>query len=280
MDGSDGDRIGPPILEARSVWKAYGHVVALKDASLTAHAGEVLALVGDNGAGKSTLVKVIAGVHPMDSGELLIDGEPVSLSGPADARGRGVSTVFQDLALVECLDIAANMYLGRLPRRAGIFVDRRKVIEGSADVLHDLKIRFPSVRVPVGTLSGGQRQGVAVARAVLQEGRVMLMDEPTAALGVRETQHVLEIIGELRSRGKAVILVSHDLEMVFDVADRIQVLRLGRVQGARSIRETDRREIVGLITGAIRADDAEPQAEESLAAAVDPGGRAPGREGR
>jgi ABC-type sugar transport system ATPase subunit len=280
MDRADGSRTDPPILEVRNAWKAFGHVVALKEASLAAYPGEVLALVGDNGAGKSTMVKVIAGVHPMDSGELRIDGEPMSLSGPADSRARGISTVFQDLALVECLDIAANMYLGRLPRRAGIFVDRRKMIEGAADVLHDLKIRFPSVRVAVGTLSGGQRQGVAVARAVLQEGRVMLMDEPTAALGVRETQHVLEIIGELRSRGKAVILISHDLELVFDIADRIQVLRLGRVQGVRSIGATDRREIVGLITGAIRADDSELMEDRPAGVAAGPSEAATDREGR
>jgi ABC-type sugar transport system ATPase subunit len=251
---SDGSRSERPILEVHNAWKAFGHVVALRDASLAAHAGEVLAVVGDNGAGKSTMIKVIAGVHPMDTGELLVDDRPVTLAGPAHARALGISTVFQDLALVESLDIAANMYLGRLPRRWGIFVDRRKMIDGAADVLHELRIQFPSVRVPVGTLSGGQRQGVAVARAVLQQGRVVLMDEPTAALGVRETRHVVQIIQELRGRGKAVILISHDLELVFGIADRIQVLRLGQVQGVRRIDDTDRREIVGMITGAIGAD--------------------------
>ena len=243
-----------PVLELRGVSKAFGHVVALDRATLVSNAGEVLALVGDNGAGKSTLVKILAGVHQMDSGELLIDGQPVQLGGPGHARQLGIATVFQDLALVECLDIAANMYLGRPPRRWGVFVDRPKMISGAADVLQQLKIRLTSVQVPVGALSGGQRQAVALARAVLQQGRVVLMDEPTAALGVRETQHVLELVLELRSQGAAIILVSHNLEAVFGVADRIQVMRLGRVQGVRRIEQTDRNEVVGLITGAVAGD--------------------------
>lgn len=244
-----------PTLELSDASKSFGHVNALVGASLTAHAGQVLALVGDNGAGKSTMIKLIAGVFSMDSGELRINGGRVELSSPAHAQTLGVSTVFQDLALVEVLDIAANMYLGRPPRRAYWFVDRRKMIERAADILQELGIRLPSVRVPVGILSGGQRQGVAVARAVLQQGDVILMDEPTAALGVRETEQVLAIIDELRGRGKAVVLISHDLEVVFRIADRIEVLRLGRVQGVRDIGQTDRQEIVGLITGAIVPDD-------------------------
>lgn len=240
-----GDR---PRLELRNASKAFGYVVALQDASLTARAGEVLALVGDNGAGKSTLVKVLSGIHPMDSGELYIDGEQVSIGNPHDAQVLGISTVFQDLALVEALDVAANIYLGK-PLKRGPFVDRRGMIEGSADLLRELRIRVPSVRVPVGTLSGGQRQGVAIARSVLRQGRVIIMDEPTAALGVRETRHVEEIISGLRSSGHAIILVSHDLELVFRAADRIEVLRLGRVQGVRRRDATTREEIVGLITG-------------------------------
>ena len=245
-----------PTLELSDASKSFGHVNALVDASLAAYAGQVLALVGDNGAGKSTMIKLIAGVYPMDSGNLLIDGRRVELSSPAHAQSLGVSTVFQDLALIEVLDIATNMYLGRPPRRAYVFVDRRKMIERAADILQELGIRLPSVRVPVGILSGGQRQGVAVARAVLQEGNVILMDEPTAALGVRETEQVLTIIDELRARGKTVVLISHDLEVVFHIADRIEVLRLGRVQGVRDIGQTDREEIVGLITGAIAGDEA------------------------
>jgi ribose transport system ATP-binding protein len=239
-----------PVLEIRDASKAFGHVVALDRASLMAYSGEVLAVVGDNGAGKSTMVKLLSGVHAMDSGEVLIDDERVSIGSPANAQRLGISCVFQDLALVEVLDIAANIYLGR-PLRRGIFLDRRSMIERSADLLRELKIRVPSVRVPVGALSGGQRQGVAIARAVLQRGRVIVMDEPTAALGVRETQHVEEIIGELRAGGRAVVLVSHDLELVFRIADRIQVMRLGRVQGVRRRANTTREEIVGLITGLV-----------------------------
>jgi ABC-type sugar transport system ATPase subunit len=241
-------------LEMRDGSKAFGHVVALDRVSLACQRAEVLAIVGDNGAGKSTMVKVLAGVHQLDSGQLLIDGAPVKVSSPAQARALGISTVFQDLALVECLDIAANMYLGSPLTKHRWFVDRAAMIEGAADMLRDLRVRISSVRVPVGVLSGGQRQGVALARAVHQRGDIILMDEPTAALGVRETAQVLDMIDELRARGKAVILVSHDLEFVFSVADRIQVMRLGRVQGVRDRAQTNRAEIVGLITG-INADE-------------------------
>lgn len=237
-----------PVLELRSASKAFGHVVALDGASLLAHRGEILALVGDNGAGKSTLVKLLSGVHTMDSGELLIEGRAVTIKNPKDAQSQGISAVFQDLALVEVLDVAANMFLGR-PRTRGPFVDRRRMIDEAADLLQALRIRLPSVRVPVGALSGGQRQGVAIARAVLQQGRIIVMDEPTAALGVRETRQVEEIISGLSQSGRAVLVVSHDLELVFRIADRIQVMRLGRVQGIRSREATTREEIVGLITG-------------------------------
>jgi ABC-type sugar transport system ATPase subunit len=240
-----------PILELRDVSKSFGYVVALDHASIAAVPGEVIALVGDNGAGKSTMVKVLSGIYPMDAGESYFEGKPVSINNPRDAQNLGIATVFQDLALVEALDVAANMYLGR-PLKRSIFVDRRAMIEGAADLLRELRIRVPSVRVPVGSLSGGQRQGVAIARAILQRGRVILMDEPTAALGVRETQHVEEIIHELRRSGRAIILVSHDLEFVFRVADVIEVLRLGSVRGIRRREETTREEIVGLITGLLR----------------------------
>jgi ABC-type sugar transport system ATPase subunit len=240
-----------PALELRAASKAFGHVVALDNASLVGRRGEVMAIVGDNGAGKTTVIKVLAGVHQLDSGELLLDGTPVKVSTPAQARALGISTVFQDLALVECLDIAANMYLGAPLTKRRWFVDRTAMIDGAADMLRDLRVRVASVRVPVGVLSGGQRQGVALARAVHQEGDIILMDEPTAALGVRETAQVLEVIEELRTRGKAVVLVSHDLEFVFTIADRIQVMRLGRVRGVRRRDDTDRSEIIGLITGAL-----------------------------
>jgi ABC-type sugar transport system ATPase subunit len=253
-----------PILELRHVSKAFGHVVALEDVFLRAYPGSVLVIVGDNGAGKSTMIKILAGVYPVDRGEVLIDGRPVHLSSPARAREHGIAVVFQNLALVECLDVAANMYLGRPISRAGIFSDRRAMHEGAADTLRALKVRIPSVRVPVGVLSGGQRQGVAIARAVQQDARIVLLDEPTAALGYRETQQVIAIIRGLRDSGKAVLLISHDLEMVFDVADEIQVMRLGRVQGVRRRAEADKTEIVGLITGAIEPDRTAERERETM----------------
>jgi len=243
-----------PALELRHARKAFGHVVALDDISLSVMRGEVTVIVGDNGAGKSTMMKVLSGVYPLDSGELLIDGTATVLASPARARERGIAAVFQNLALVECLDVAENMYLGRQIRKFGVFANRKAMIEGAADTLTELKVRLPSVRVPVGVLSGGQRQGVAIARAVQQDTPIVLLDEPTAALGYRETQQVVTIIRQLRDAGKAVVLVSHDLPMVFEVADAIQVMRLGRVQGVRRRENADRNEIIGLITGAIGSD--------------------------
>ncbi len=243
-----------PALELRHVSKAFGHVVALNDVSLSFQRGEVSVIVGDNGAGKSTMMKVLSGVYPVDSGELLIGGDATTLNSPAKAREHGIAVVFQNLALVECLDVAENMYLGRQIRKWGIFADKKAMIDQAADTLTELKVRLPSVRVPVGVLSGGQRQGVAIARAVQQDTPIVLLDEPTAALGYRETQQVITIIQQLRDAGKAVVLVSHDLSMVFDVADVIQVMRLGRVQGVRRRAAADRNEIVGLITGAVDAD--------------------------
>ncbi len=248
------DASPPATLELNHVSKAFGHVVALDDVSMKVESGEVTVIVGDNGAGKSTVMKVLAGVYPMDSGELLINGIPTTLTSPAKAREHGIAVVFQNLALVECLDVAENMYLGRQIKRWRVFADKKAMIEAAADTLTELKVRLPSVRVPVGVLSGGQRQGVAIARAVQQNTPIVLLDEPTAALGYRETQQVITVIQQLRDAGKAVVLVSHDLSMVFDVADSIQVMRLGRVQGVRRRETADRNEIVGLITGAIEGD--------------------------
>jgi ABC-type sugar transport system ATPase subunit len=244
-----------PTVRAVGLSKAFGHVQALQDVSLEAYPGEILAIVGDNGAGKSTLVKALSGVLRPDSGHFEVDGDRVEFHSPIDAQAAGMSTVFQDLALVEVLDVASNLFLGRAPRR-GPFVDRKRMLNESADQLQALKIRLPSVRVPVGMLSGGQRQAVAVARAVMQGSRTVLMDEPTAALGVRETAQVVEIMRELRSRGRAVIVVSHDFELVFDVADRVQIMRLGRRVGVRRVSETTRQEIVGLVTGSLPPDGA------------------------
>jgi simple sugar transport system ATP-binding protein/D-xylose transport system ATP-binding protein len=238
-------------LQLENAWKMFGHVIALRGVDLTARVGEVMAVVGDNGAGKSTLVKVLAGMYRLDDGRLTVNSEIVHRGDPRKSQQLGVSTVFQDLALIETLDVADNMYLGAPITRFGIFTDKKAMRDGAARTLAELKVRVPSVRIPIGELSGGQRQCVAIARAVLQDNPIIVMDEPTAALGVRETAQVGRIIEELKSRGKAVVLISHDLEFVFAHADWIQVLRLGRVQGVRKVSATNREEIVGLITGLV-----------------------------
>jgi ABC-type sugar transport system ATPase subunit len=258
LDSAGIDKEAPtserPALEVTEGWKSFGHVTALHDVKLNAYPGEVLAILGDNGAGKSTLVKVLAGVHNLDAGELRINGETVDRTSPRLARRHGVSTVFQDLAVIETLDVAANMFLGQQIRRGWIFANRRRMFAEAADSLAALGVRVPSVRAQLGELSGGQRQGVAIARAVREDNPIVLMDEPTAALGVRETAHVGEIIRELKRRGKCVILVSHDLEFVFEVADRMLIMRLGGVQGLRNTASTDHQEVVSMITG-IAGDD-------------------------
>ena len=224
-------------------------MTALEGVDLVANPGEILAIVGDNGAGKSTLIKTISGVYRPDGGEILVNGAPVSLSNPADARAAGVATVFQDLALVECLDVSTNMFLGQLPRK-GWFVDRKKMDEESRRFLDELKVTVADVHTQIGMLSGGQRQIISIARAVRAGAHTVLLDEPTAALGVRETQHAAEIIQTLRDAGNAVICVSHDMEFVFKIADRVQVMRLGKVAGTRTVSETSRDEVIALITGA------------------------------
>ena len=249
----------PPMLEVAEAWKLFGHVTALKDVSLKAYAGEILAIVGDNGAGKSTLVKSMSGVYRLDRGDIAVDGQPVVKADPRMMGRLGLSTVFQDLALVETLDVATNMYLGQPLLRWGIVQRKTDMWNGAADTLRDLGVRLPSVRIPVGELSGGQRQSVAIARAVLANNPILLLDEPTAALGVRETAQVGHILQQLRSRGKAIIMVSHDLEFVFHNADRIQVMRLGAVQGVRTVKDTTREEIISLITG-LRVSDVGPEA--------------------
>lgn len=237
-----------PALELRQVTKRFGHVVALEGVDLVANAGEILAIVGDNGAGKSTLIKTISGVHRPDAGEMTVGGTSVSFANPADARAAGVATVFQDLALVECLDVSTNMFLGQLPRK-GWFVDRKKMDEESRRFLDELGVTVADVHTQIGMLSGGQRQIISIARAVRSGAHTILLDEPTAALGVRETAHAAEIIQKLRNSGNSVICVSHDMEFVFKIADRVQVMRLGRVAGTRVVAETTRDEIIALITG-------------------------------
>jgi len=238
-----------PVLKVTEAWKLFGHVTALKDVNLEAYAGEILAIVGDNGAGKSTLVKSMSGVYRLDRGHISVDGQEVVKTDPRMMGRLGLSTVFQDLALVETLDVASNMYLGQPLLRWGIVQRKTDMWNGAADTLRDLGVRLPSVRIPIGELSGGQRQSVAIARAVLANNPILLLDEPTAALGVRETAQVGHILEQLRSRGKAIVIVSHDLEFVFRNADRIQVMRLGAVQGERRVKDTTREEIISLITG-------------------------------
>lgn len=238
-----------PVLSLRGAWKLFGHVTALKEVDLDVYAGQVLAIVGDNGAGKSTLVKSLAGAHRLDLGQLEVNGVVVEKVDPRMMRRLGLSVVFQDLALVETLDVATNMYLGQPLKRWGTFLRKRAMWAGAADTLQGLGVRLPSVRIPIGDLSGGQRQSVAIARAVLENNPILLLDEPTAALGVRETAQVGAIIDALRARDIAVVIVSHDLEFVFKFADRIQVMRLGQVQGVRRRVETTREEIISLITG-------------------------------
>ncbi|MFG1921786.1 ATP-binding cassette domain-containing protein [Cryptosporangium sp. NPDC048952] len=242
-------------LQLRGVRKYFGSVSALEDLRLDAYAGEVHAIVGDNGAGKSTMIKIISGIHRADEGQILVDGDDLAnVKSTAEAQGRGIAVVYQDLALVECLDIAHNMALGNLPRKFGVVLDRRRMEREAAQVLKDLNVRVGNVRTPVGLLSGGQRQVVAIARAVRMDRPIVLLDEPTAALGVQETAHVGEIVDGLRASGKAIIIVSHDLDFVFSHADRVTVLRLGRTVGTRRVSEATREEVVGMITGALPAD--------------------------
>jgi simple sugar transport system ATP-binding protein/D-xylose transport system ATP-binding protein len=239
-----------PALELRGIQKSFGSVSALSHVDFAAYAGEVHAIVGDNGAGKSTTIKIVTGIHRGDAGEILINGEQLALRhGAADSKDHGIAAVYQDLALVECLDISSNMALGNLPRKFRFLLDRGRMDREAAKVLTDLKVRVGDVKTPVGLLSGGQRQVVAIARAVRMDKPIVLLDEPTAALGVQESAHVGQIIDELKAAGKAVICISHDLDFVFKHADRITVLRLGHSVGTRQVQDTSRDEIISMITG-------------------------------
>jgi ABC-type sugar transport system ATPase subunit len=245
-----------PLLEARGIQKRFRHVVALRDANFTLGSNEVHAIVGDNGAGKSTLIKIISGVHHADEGEIRLNGEPVTIANPREARGLGIETVYQDLALAEHLDAAANLFLGReayLPPPLGWFgfLDGNTMRKRAREEMRRLKIGIQSVDEPVANLSGGQRQAVAVARAIAWGTRIVIMDEPTAALGVRESGMVLELIGQVRSQGLAVVMISHNLPEVFAVADRITVLRLGRTITTLTTKDSTLESVVGMMTGAV-----------------------------
>jgi simple sugar transport system ATP-binding protein len=258
------DRAGarPLVIEAQAVSKSYGHVTALREVDLTIGRGEVVALIGDNGAGKSTLVKVIAGVFPPDTGRILVDGEEVQFRTPLDARRKGIETVYQNLALSAHLPIWANMFLGREVRVRGPlgrlgWLDRSTMRRRAAEELERLKIPVRSVDAPVSELSGGQRQAVAVARSISWGQKVVMMDEPTANLGVPEQQKVASLIRALAQHGVAVLLISHNLHEVFELADRLVVLRHGRRVADVKAADTAKEQVVGWITGAHGADGAE-----------------------
>lgn len=246
----------PPLLEVRNLEKRFGGVRALQGVSLILRQGETVALVGDNGAGKSTFVKAIAGVQPPDSGEIFLRGEAVSIASPKQAGKLGIEVVYQDLALANSIDVAGNVFLGDEPLklRLGWFSvpDFARMRRETQATLDRLKIKIPDPRRPVGQLSGGQRQAVAIGRSIRKEGMsLLILDEPTAALGVEEVRKVLDLIRTLREAGQTLLIVSHDLEHVFQVSDRIAVMRSGRVEAIRETANSTKVEIVRLIVGDI-----------------------------
>jgi simple sugar transport system ATP-binding protein len=247
-----------PLLEARGVTRRFGHVQALRGAAFTAHEGEVVALIGDNGAGKSTLVKALAGALRPDSGEILLQGRPVHLTDPVAAQRLGIETVYQDLALAHDLDAAANLFLGRELTRFPFLnvLDKAAMRRRAVEAFDELGIRLPDMSAPVRQLSGGQRQCVAVARAVAWASRVVFMDEPTAALGVVQRKQVLDLVRRVRDRGVTVVLISHNMPEVLAVADRVEVLRLGRRVARFTAADTSVEELVSAMTGGLDQEDA------------------------
>lgn len=242
-----------PFLRATGITKRFGALTALKDVDLDINGGEVLALLGDNGAGKSTFIKILAGAHPQSDGDLLVEGRPVQFASPKDAANSGIATIFQELALSENLSISENVFLGRELKRSilGIpFLHRKAMRERVDGLLHELDAHISDPEAPVGSLSGGQRQAVAICRALNLNARLVIMDEPTAALAVAETRKVLQLTRRLAERGCAVVLISHNIADVFEVADRMVVFRRGRKVAERRKVDTTPEEIVSLITGA------------------------------
>ena len=249
-----------PILEARGLVKRYGQVVALNGADFELYPQEILAIIGDNGAGKSTLIKALSGALQPDEGEIRLDGEPAHFRSPGDARRAGIETVYQDLAVAPALDIATNIFLGRERRRRGPLgrvlrmLDKGAMRKEAARHFAELQIGVQSIAQAVENLSGGQRQGVAVARAATWARRLVIMDEPTAALGVKETRQVLDLIRRVRERGLPVILISHDMPHVFELADRIQIMRLGRRVAIVTPQTHTMPEAVAIMTGATQVE--------------------------
>lgn len=256
-----------PVLQARGLVKRYGHVTALDGADFELYPGEILAVIGDNGAGKSTLIKALSGAIVCDRGEMQLDGQRVVFHSPLDARRQGIETVYQDLAVAPALDIASNLFLGREVRRSGVLgkvfrmLDHKAMVRRARFQMAELKIGLQSMTQAVETLSGGQRQGVAVARAAAWARRVVIMDEPTAALGVRESGMVLHLIREVRDRGLPVILISHNMPHVFEVADRIHIQRLGRRAAVVTPRSHSMADAVAIMTGALPGTEEVPADE-------------------
>ena len=242
-----------PLLEVRNLSRYFGAVRALDNCSMTVHPGEVVALAGDNGAGKTTMIKAISGVYRPTSGEILIEGKPVTFSSPQDAREKGIETIYQDLALADNLTIGANIFLGREPMKKlfGILpvIDRKAMAKAAQQTMARLDFHVKRLDAPVSNFSGGQRQAVAIGRAVYWNARILIMDEPTAALGVPEQRKVVALIKSLKAQGRGVVFISHNLQDIFSVADRIVVLRRGIVAGQRNIAETSHDEVVKLMIG-------------------------------
>ncbi len=247
--GTAGSSAGDTVLSLTGVNKRFGAVQVLTDIHLQVAAGEVVALVGDNGAGKSTLVKIISGVYQADEGDIQFAGRRIQVAGPSEAQALGIATVFQDLALCDNLDVVANLYLGQ-EKRKGIALDEVTMEKESWRLLRSLSAKIPSVRIPIAALSGGQRQTVAIARSLVGSPKVVMLDEPTAALGVAQTAEVLNLIERLREQGLGVVIISHNMADVQAVADRIVVLRLGRNAAEFRVEEATTAELVAAITGA------------------------------
>jgi D-xylose transport system ATP-binding protein len=256
------------VLTVRAIGKRFGAVKALTDVDFWVNEGEVVALIGDNGAGKSTLVKLLSGVYTPDSGVIEYDGEPVEIHSPADAQELGIATVFQDLALCDNLDVVANLWLGR-ELRTGRTLDEVDMEQQTWTLLRELSAKIPSVRIPVASLSGGQRQTVAIARSLIGDPRIVILDEPTAALGVAQTAEVLNLIERLRERGHGVVLVSHSMADVMAVADRVVVLRLGRNNGVYNIADVTTETLIAAITGATDNAVARRASEQAAAESAD-----------
>ena len=264
------DRSGTPILSAKGLKKSYGNVTAIDGADFDLYNGEILAVIGDNGAGKSSMIMALSGATIPDEGEILLDGEVVNFKSPHDARSAGIETVYQDLAVAPALDIATNLFLGREKRRDGFLgsvlrmVDHKGQKEEAVRQMNSLQIGIRSMSQAVETLSGGQRQGVAVARAAAWARKLVIMDEPTAALGVRESGQVLELIKRVRDNGLPVILISHNMPHVFEIADRIHIHRLGKRVAVVNPKEHSMHDVVGIMTGAVVHDIEHKDASEKL----------------